>query len=287
MKVLVVYNSVDPHSVAGVIMAKAKYPDVDIMDIMGVTTGDITTAIGALSAVYGLILINHTVTTAATGVISPAQAILLDAKTTRTVLKTGTATAASSVNTLTASAMGAVVNAYAGMYVKTTGGTGLNQVLQIVSNSATVLTLASAWPVAISTDTTFAICATRDDFSWTIPATSGSNKRAYCAWVHEKLFYGYDVPYFISKLASDKTTNITAVNAQGVLDETYITKAAKYFLRDITSLPVVEEWNKLLFNGEKPVAGRKQTQQDMTLYGEMYKRGKQLIDTAAALTITL
>lgn len=289
MKVLVVYNSVEPQSVAGAAMAKLLYSDVDLMDIMGVTTGNITTAIGLLSAVYGLILINYTVTTAGPGVISPAQVILLDAKCAQTVVKTGTASASSSTNTLTMATLGAIVNEYADMWVKTTDHTGLNQIRQIISNSATVLTLDSAWTVGIDNTTDFTICATRDEFSWTIAATSGSNKRAYCAWVHEKLFPVTPVPYFIYKLAGDKTTADTATNAQGVLDESYITKAVKYELRALTDLTVLANWRKLIFNDRTPDAAdtRILTNPDMDVYGRLYASWKLAVETAAALTITL
>ena len=290
MKVLFVYNSLEPQSVAGAAVAKLhpSYPDCTLKDIKAIETADISTWIGTLSAVYSLILINYTVTTAGTGVLSPAQVILLDAKCARTVLKTGTATAASSTNTLTASAMGAVVNAYAGMYVKTTGGTGLNQVLQIVSNSATVLTLASAWPVAISTDTTFAICATRDEFSHTIAATSGNLKRALTAWQHEKMFYGTPEPLIIYKLAGDKTTADTVTNAQDVLDESYIVKAAKFFGRNLADPVVLRNWNKLLFNELIPsTTTLRQPPFNQALYNDWMEKGKLLVESATALSVTL
>jgi hypothetical protein len=142
--------------------------------------------------------------------------------------------------------------------------------------------LESAWGVSISTDTTFTICATRNEFSHTIAATSGQLKRAILAWVHETLFTGVAVPLFIQKLAGDKTLNTTAVNAQGVLDEGYITMASKYFLRDLTSQAVREDWLKLLFN-MKPVYNNK-TSQDMVLYAEMYKYGKKLKESKTAFT---
>ena len=140
MKVLFVYNSSDAQSVAGALiaMSKTEYSDITLKDINGVSTGDITTWIGTLSAVYNLILIGWTLTTAGAGVISPAQQILLDAKISKTALWTGTATAASSAASLTDASSGWTVDAYAGKYVKTTGGTGLNQVLQIVSNTSQV-----------------------------------------------------------------------------------------------------------------------------------------------------
>jgi len=288
MKVLVIYNSLDPQSVAGAAMAKLLYSDVTLKDILAITTGNITTYIGTLSAVYDLILINYTVTTAGTGVISPAQQILLDAKCARTSIKTGQATAASSANTLTESDMGAVVNAYAGMYVKTTAGTGLNQVLRIVSNSATVLTLASVWPVAISTDTTYEICATREEFSYYVPATSGNKKRALCAWEHEKLFSGVPEPLFIYKLAGDKTTADSTSNAQNVLDEGYITAAAKYFLRNLADVNVVRNWNKLLFKETVPnTAVHRQPPYDEVLYAAIYAYGKLLKESATALTVSI
>lgn len=287
MKVLFVYNSSDAQSVAGAVLAMSKYSDITLKDINGITTSNITTWIGTLSAVYNLILLGWTVTTAGTGVISPAQQILLDAKISKTALWTGTATSASSAASLTDSGSGWTVDAYAGKYVKTTGGTGLNQVLQIVSNTSQVLTLESAWTVAISTDTTFEIVENREDESYYIPATSGHNKRAYCSWVHEKLYEGVDVPLFIAKLAGDKTTNTVAINTQGVLDESYITYAVKYFLRDLTDADVVDDWNKLLFNMEAPVSGRKQTKQDMELYTQMYKYGKLLVESATAHSKTL
>jgi hypothetical protein len=289
MKVLVVYNSVEPQSVAGAAMAKLLYSDVDLMDIMGVTTGAITTAIGLLSAVYGLILINYTVTTAATGVISPAQQILLDAKTARTVIKTGTASASSSTNTLTMATLGAIVDEYKGMWVKTTDHTGLNQLRQITANSATVLTLDSAWTVAIDNTTDFTISENEEDFAYVIGATSGSNKRAYCAWVHEKLFPLTPVPFFIDKLAGDKTTSDTITNAQGVLDEIYITKAVKYELRDLTDLTVLANWRKLIFGDREPDASdtRIIKDPDMAIYGRLYATWKLAVETAAALTITL
>lgn len=287
MKVLFVYNSSDAQSVAGAVLAMSKYSDITLKDINGVLTAAITTWIGTLSAVYDLILVGWTVTNAGTGVISPAQQILLDAKISKTALWTGTATASASNASLTDSGSGWTVDAYAGMYVKTTGGTGLNQVLQIVSNSAQVLTLESAWGVAIDNTTTFEIVESREDESYYIPATSGSNKRAYCSWVHEKLYEGVDVPLFIAKLAGDKNTNTAAINAQGALDESYITYAVKYFLRDLTDADVVDDWNKLLFNMETPVSGRKQTKQDMALYTQMYKYGKLLVESAAAHIVTL
>ena len=286
MKVLFVYNSIEPQSVAGAAIAKRLFSDITLKDILAIETADISTWIGTLSAIYDKIIIGYTVTTAGTGVISPAQAILLDAKCDRTVLKTGTATAASSVNTLTASAMGAVVNAYAGMYVKTTGGTGLNQVLQIVSNSATVLTLASAWPVAISTDTTFAICAGRDDFSHTIAATSGNKKRALTSWEDVNM-YGTTVkpPLFIYKLAGDKTTAGTATNAQNVLDESYLVKSTKFFLRDLSDAEVMANWNLLLSDG---LGGSLKAKADFTaLYNDLYDKGKLLVESATALSVTL
>jgi len=288
MKVLAVYNSVEPQSGAGAAVEKLLYSDVDLMDIMGVTTGGITTAIGLLSAVYGLILINYTVTAAATGVISPAQQILLDAKTTRTLAKSGTASASSSTNTLTMATLDAIVNEYADMWVKTTDHTGLNQVRKIVSNSATVLTLDTAWTVGIDNTTDFVISANREDFSYAIDATSGNNKRAYCAWVHEKLFPVTPVPYLIYKLAGDKTTADTATNAQGVLDESYITKAVKYALRDLTDGVVLANWEKLVFNGKvRDASDTRILNPDMTLYGQLYTFGKLLVESAAALTVTI
>lgn len=287
MKVLFVYNSVDPQSVAGAAMAKLLYPDCTLKDIMGITTGNISTWIGTLSAVYGLILIGYSMTTAATGVISPAQQILLDAKCAQTVLKTGTASASSSTNTLTQATGGWVVNAYANCYVKTTDHTGLNQIRKVLSNSATVLTLDSAWTTGIDNTTDFSICATRDEFSWDIFNTSGSNKQAIVMWEHAKLFAGVDPPLLIYKLAGDKTTASVAVNAQNVLDESYVIKGVKYLLRDLTDAEVLSNWKKLLFNGETPDLSRAKTQQDLVVYDWVYDVGKYLIDTAAALTITL
>lgn len=287
MKVLFVYNSSDAQSVAGAVLAMSKYSDITLKDINGVLTAAITTWIGTLSAVYDLILVGWSVKTAGTGVISPAQQILLDAKISKTALWTGTATASASNASLTDANSGWTVDAYAGKYVKTTGGTGLNQVLQIESNTSQVLTLESAWGVAIDNTTTFEIVESREDESYYIPATSGHNKRAYCSWVHEKLYEGVDVPLFIAKLAGDKNTNTAAINAQGVLDESYITYAVKYFLRDLTDADVVDDWNKLLFNMETPVSGRKQTKQDMALYTQMYKYGKLLVESANAHTVTL
>lgn len=292
MKVLVVYNSLDPQSVAGAAICKLRYDNTVLMDIKAVTTGNITTAINALTAIHHLVIINYTVTTAGTGVISPAQVILLDAKTVRTVVKSGQATASASDATLTQSTMGAVVNAYQNMYVKTTGGTGLNQVRKILTNSTTVLTLESAWTTPIDNTTTYSICATREEFSYTIEATSGQIKRAWLAWEHAKFFPLTPKPLVIAKLAGDKTTADTATNAQGVLDESYITKATKYFLRDITDAAVMLEWRKLLFNTEDPDPTKtKVTNQDTegvnSTYGQIYKRGKLLVESATALSVTI
>jgi hypothetical protein len=282
MKVLVVYNSSDPQQVAGAIIYSHKYSDVTYKDICAVTTGDIGTWIGTLSAVYGLLVVNCTVTSAGTGVLSVAQVLLLDAKIAKTAVKTGTASAGASDDTLTQAGAGWTVNALRNMYVKTTGGTGLNQVRKITANSATVLTLESAWTTPISTDTTFTVCATRNEFSHTIAATSGQLKRAWLAFEHETLYPGIAKPLFIQKLAGDKTTNSVAVNAQGVLDEGYITMAAKYFLRDLTDQTVREEWLKILFNLEPVIAGR--TKQDMTLYTQMYRYGKRLKESKTAFS---
>lgn len=285
MKVLFIYNSIEPQSVAGAAIAKRLFSDITLKDILAIETADISTWIGTLSAIYDKIIIGYTVTTAGTGVLSAAQVILLDAKCDRTVLKTGTATAASSTNTLTASALAAVVNEYAGMYVKTTGGTGLNQVRQIVSNSSTVLTLDAVWSVAIGTDTTFAICATRDEFSHTIAATSGNKKRALTSWEDVNMYGTTKPPLFIYKLAGDKTTADDVTNAQNVLDESYLVKATKYFLRDLSDAEVMANWNILLGEG---FGGSQKAKADFrALYDQLYDYGKLLVESATALSVTL
>jgi hypothetical protein len=186
------------------------------------------------------------------------------------------------VASLTDSGSGWTTSAYAGMFVKTTGGTGLNQVLEILDNTSEVLTLASAWPVAIDTNTTFIICETREEFTYTVAATSGNLKRAETSWQHEKLFYGVASPLMVYKLGGDKTTASVAVNAQNVLDESYLTAAAKYFLRDLTSAVTIKNWFKLLNNNERVPDGAVNTYQDTALYAEMYRYGKLLVDSKTA-----
>ena len=291
-KVLCVYNSLDPQSVAGAAIAKHLYTDCTLKDILAVSTGDITTWIGTLTAIYDILLINYTVqANAGTGVISYAQQVLLDAKCKRTTpAVTGTASAGASDATLTRSGTAYTVDAYKDMYVKTTGGTGPNQLRKILSNSGTVLTLDSAWTTPISTDTTFAICTIRDCFTYYIEATSGQKKRAILAWAHEKLFYGTPEPLFIHKLAGDKTTADTATNGQSVLDEGYIIAAAKYFLRDLTSQTVRQNWGKLLFGVPVPDPDNtllKQPPMDVTYYREVYAYGKLLKESATALSVSI
>lgn len=285
MKVLVVYNSLDPQSVAGAMMARLRYNDVTLKDIRAITTGNITTWIGTLSAIYNLILICYTVTTAGTGVISPAQQVLLDAKIDRTSVQTGTATSIASDNTLTDAGSGWVVNAYAGMYVKTTGGTGPNQVRQIVSNTSQVLTLDSVWTAAIGVDTTFIICATRNEFSHALFTTSGNKKQALVMWEDPLFFYGTYEPLIIFNLAGDKTTASTEVNAQSVLNEYYAIRACKYFLRDLTDQTVVANWKKLLCNDKTRLEyGAMQTYQDVVYHTELMKYGKLLYDSKTAFS---
>lgn len=289
-KALCVYNSLDPQSVAAAALAKLLYSDCTLKDILGIATGNITTWIGTLTAVYDVILIAYTVTTAGTGVISPAQQILLDAKCARSVVKTGTATESASDDSLTAAALGAGVDDYKNMYLKTTGGTGLNQVRKILANSTTVITLESAWTTPIANDTTFAICAGRDDFSHYVETTSGQKKRAILAWEHTKLFNGIPEPLWIHKLAGDKTTADTATNAQSVLDEGYIIPATKYFLRNLADQAVLQAWGRLLFGEPVPNPDNtkiKQPPMDVALYREYYAFGKLLKESATALSVSL
>jgi len=288
MKVLVIYNSSNEQSLVGAMTAMLKYTDVTLYNLNAVTTGDITTWIGTLSAVYDIILINHTVTTAGTGVLSVAQVLALDAKCLRTVLDTGTASSASSGATLTESGAGWVVNAYVGMYVKTTGGTGPNQVREILSNSSTVLSLASAWTVPISTDTTFAICATRGDFTYTVDATRGSNKRGITAWEHETLYPNTEPPLIVWTLSGDKTTSTTAIDAANALKEGYCVAAVKYFLRDLTDAAVKQKWFRLLTdNNVLTEDDPKVYRQDVALFDEIMAYGKLLKESATAFSTTL
>lgn len=288
MKVLVIYNSSNEQSLVGAMAAMVKYTDVTLKDLNAVSTSDISTWIGTLSAVYDVILINHTVTSAGTGVLSVAQVLALDAKCKRTVLKTGTASSASSTATLTQSGAGWVTNAYQGMYVKTTGGTGSNQVKEILSNSATVLQLESAWDTPISTDTTFAICATRGDFTYTVAATRGSNKRGITAWEHETLFPNTEPPLIVWTLSGDKTTSSTAIDAANALKEGYCVAGVKYFLRDLTDATVRRNWLRLLtdnqvLTGDEPKVYR----QDVALFNEIMAYGKLLKESATAFSTTL
>jgi hypothetical protein len=71
---------------------------------------------------------------------------------------TGVATAGTTT-TVTKAAAGWVVDAYAGSYVRMTGGTAGNigQVREITSNSATVLTVSQAFPSAVANTDTFEI----------------------------------------------------------------------------------------------------------------------------------
>lgn len=287
MKVLVIYNSVDPQSVAGAMLAKLRYHDCTLKDIYGIATADITTYVNGLSQIYDLIINNYDVDTD-TGKLSVAQVLILDSKINATAVMTGTATASSSVATLTDANSGWTVNAYAGMYVKTTGGTGLNQVRQIVSNTSQVLTLDSAWTVAIDTNTTFTIMAERDNFSHTIAATSGQLKRAILAWQHETLFSGIPEPLLIYKLAGDKTTADTTTNAQDVLDASYMVNACKFFGRNLADQAVRQAWSKLLFNGTVPDPTKlKQPPFDQALYNTWYAYGKLMTESATALSVTL
>lgn len=289
MKVLFVYNSSDPQSLMGAALAKLM-PNwiVTLYDIKGVSTSNITTALNAYTAIYNLIFINHTVTTAGTGVISPAQQLILDSKLVRTRAANGTASAASSVATLTSAGAGWTVNAYADMYVKTTGGTGSNQIRKILSNSSQVLTLESAWTTPISTDTTFDVYPSLDNYAYAISGTVGQLKRAHFCWIHAKFFPLTPVPLLVYKLAGDKTTADVATNAQNVLDESYITYAVKYFLRDLTDSAVLEKWNKVLFNREDiDITRIKRTNQDMVVYKELIEYGKNLVESATAFSVTL
>ena len=291
MKVLHIYNSLYPQSVAGAAMAKLLHYDCTLKDVLGITTESITTWIGTLSAVYDRIVAGITVqSSAATGLITHAQLVALDAKIDRTVLKTGTATAASSGDTITDAGSEWEVNAYAGMYVKTTGGTGANQVIQIKANSSQVLTLEEDLGSAINTDTTFSICATRDEFSHDIYKTSGQNKQALVMW--QEMFPSAQEPLFIWKLAGDKTTSTVAFNAQNELEEGYITSAAKYFLRDLTDADVLERWKKLLFGSDPILSTAKRfVTQDVlgenSAYNQMYDFGKLLKESATALGVTI
>jgi len=70
--------------------------------------------------------------------------------------------------TISCSTMGAVVNAYASMVVRISGGPGMGQEQSIVSNTATTLTVQMAWSVMPTTASSFVIA----EAAWKLAAIS-------------------------------------------------------------------------------------------------------------------
>jgi hypothetical protein len=154
---LIIYNSAIPDSVLACNIYQYRYPTTTLntntlKDLYGVVTGDIDTWIGTLVATtYDdvAVLVNSTVGTATTAMLTNAQVYALRAKLKTanqgTLLKTvdnvddvGTSKIGKSGETWT-------VNAYTDHYAYIYAGTGSGQIAKIASNTATTATIYGTW----------------------------------------------------------------------------------------------------------------------------------------------
>ena len=89
----------------------------------------------------------------------------IEVLTEQNTVDSGTATAATST-TLSDSGKSWTTNKYASYFVRTTGGTGAGQSRIVSSNTATQITVSSAWTTTPSTDTTYQICSSLIDLGF-------------------------------------------------------------------------------------------------------------------------
>lgn len=166
---LLIYNSATPNSLLAAVVFLNMFPESDlttVKDINGVTTGDIATWIGTLDAnAYDEIYLgSENGVVPATAKLSKTQVASLwgNLKVTAqgTELETGADADTHTTLTIGLSTLTMTVNAYAGKWLYINGGTGAGQMALIVSNTATVITVASVFDTTPDATSDFSVIDT-------------------------------------------------------------------------------------------------------------------------------
>lgn len=220
-KQTVFFNKSSVHSLIAAAVYANMYPatsDNVLKDLDAITTGNITTYLGTLTDdTYDAIYLGcENGVVAATGKLSKTQCGLLYAK-----LKTAnrgtvldTVDNADTVSTVTIGKTGEgwTTNQWAGKWVYIYGGTGIGQLAKIVSNTATVLTVGSAFDTTPDATSDFKIIDT--DMKLYEAGNTASGLTAG-ARMWDTLYPGVTQPLAVYRVCNDKFAVLKA-NADSV-----------------------------------------------------------------------
>lgn len=258
---LTVYNDEDAGSIAAAAIFKHRYDDADntLKNLADIASGDIDTWIGTLGATTldYIFVANPAAGGAVEGKLDTLQlnALLAALKVTSAGAIVGAlyenATTFTSA-TIGLAGAGWTVNEHAGRFVKITAGTGANQMAYILSNTATVLTIAGTFTTTPDATSDFEIW---EDIGINyLPLTAGSKLAAMRAW---EIVYPLNVAYpqivhwLGSELYSVIRSTATSLQADG-LTETgkfgTVNQYAGYWLAIIDGTAGIYQKRKVVSN---------------------------------------
>ena len=182
------YNVSTPAQLLAANLVMAKYPDVTVKDINAVTTGDITTYIGTLSAdTYTDIFVSTTVqTVGATGLLSYDQVGSLRAKmitaSKGTTVRANTCQANAVVTSILLDASASAVDdTYNDMYIVTAGVTAVSRYITNYTGISVTATVATTVTAITATETFIIYTQTNIYLYGNIVAATAKNA-GYNAW---------------------------------------------------------------------------------------------------------